>query len=360
MNNAPINMKKLLVILGAATLIAGSIIYMMKKRPDGSMTARESRPITVEVMQAKPSSIARKKTFSGVLKSAHNIPLVSETNGRIDLINCKPGDMVEKGQLLFQLDSEQAIASVNEAKANFAYTKQALLRAEQLGSSIAKSQKEKIATECALAKAKLETALAQEKATKIIAPFAGQLGTFSITRGTHVSPNQTITRLVAIGDLDAEFEVPESDIKHFKVGQTIEVLSESHDDLPVSATITAMDPYSDHATHTVRIQAKLGKESRKLRDGAFAKITVGLGQAEDVIAVPRQAVMTAGDTHFVFLFDNGRARQVAIVRGIEDDSRIQIEDGVPMGATIIIDPVENMYDNASVQIGTDAQKGAQS
>jgi membrane fusion protein (multidrug efflux system) len=357
-NNHPKPMKKLIVIIASASVIACSIVYMMKKNSGTSMSSREMRPIMVEVMQAKASSISRKKSFSGVLKSSNNIVLVSSIPGRIEKINCKPGDLVKKDQLLFQLESDQALATLHEAKATLACAKQALLRAGKLQGSISRAEREKIANNYVLAQSKLESALSGEKATKIIAPFSGQLGVFSITRGTHLSQNEEITRLVALGELEVEFQVPESDIKHFRVGQNVEVLSESHDDLPVSATVIAMDPYSDHVTHTVRIKAKLSQESAKLRDGAYANVTASLGKADDVITVPKQAIITLGNTNFLFVFDNGRARQVAVICGIDDGVRVQIEDGISLGASIIIDPVESIYDNALVQVSKDGQKGA--
>jgi membrane fusion protein (multidrug efflux system) len=345
--------KKLLfaIFLGAA--VAGLFFLNSKMKSDKSSNKIQqlnNPPIPVESIQIEKSSIARKKTFSGILKSSDSISLVSEGHGRIEKINCTQGQFVKKGQLLFQLDSVQAIAAVQEARATLNACKMDFDRHKSLWlkKAVAKSKVEESASKFILAQAKLATAQSQEKATKIIAPFDGQIGLFSLSVGTHVSPNQELARLISFRPLVVEFQVPESEIKYIYPNQKLEVLSELLDILPVSATITAIDPYSDPVTHTVRVKATLSEESRKLRDGAFAHVTIVLGEAHDAIVVPQEAILRESDSDFVYLLIDGHARKTPVSLGFHDGSRFQVEDGITLGQTVIIDPVEYLYDNAPV------------
>lgn len=354
------NRNKIMVAALIATAGAGLFFWKNSHRKV-TVGIQDMAPKMVECIRAEKSSIARKKTFSGILKSSDSISLVSENHGRIEKINCTQGQLVKKGQVLFQLDSVQVVAAVQEAKANLTASKMAFERQKALWQrkAAAKSTVEKLASEYILAQAKLATAQSQEKATKIIAPFDGQVGIFSLSVGTHVSPNQELARLISFRPLVVEFQVPESEIKYIHVNQNLDVLSELLDELPVSATVTAIDPYSDPVTHTVRVKGTLSEESRKLRDGAFAHVTTVLGEAHDTIVVPQEAVVHEGDFDFLYLLIDDRARKVAVTLGFHDGSRVQIEEGVLPGALVIIDPVEDLYDNMPVRTSSENQGGAE-
>ena len=312
---------------------------------------QHAAPKVVECMVAEKSSIARKKTFSGVLKSSDSISLVSEMHGRIEKINCKQGDFVKKDQVLFQLDSMKAIAELQDAKANLKFQKMSYNRHKTLYQKKATSlvNLEKSEGEFLLAYGRVKKAQADYNATQIKAPFDGQIGLFSLSIGAHISPNQELARLISFRPLVVEFQVPESERNYITIGQNIDVLSELLDELPVSATVTAIDPYSDPTTHTVRVKGTLSQESSKLRDGAFAHVTLILGEAHDSIVIPQEAVIHEGDFDYVYELSDGRARKVEVSIGYHDGSRVQIESGIEPGTTLIIDPVEELMDGQPVR-----------
>jgi membrane fusion protein (multidrug efflux system) len=344
------NMKIILICVLSATAIGGAVYYFMRKPPEEAV--EKPRTTAVETTQAIQSSIARKKIVSGTLKAAHSVTLVSEIQGRIDKINCSQGQVVKQGDVLFQLDSNQAEARLQEAKAQFTSSKMALDRQKKLMDTKSTSQAavEKAMSDYLFTLAKVKGADADLKATKIIAPFDGQLGLFNLSVGAHVSPNQELTRLVSFGPLEVEFQMPESEVKHISIGQIVSVLAEGFDLLPVSGTILAVDPYSDSISHTVRVKAILTEESVKLRDGGFAEVTITLGESRDAIIVPKQAIGYSGDTPIVYTIDGNHAREIPVNLGFEDGINVQIEDGVTAGMTIIIDPVDSITDDTLIEV----------
>lgn len=347
------NNNKTMILTGLITLLAiGSVtgVVMLNKNKE-EKGYQQQAPKVVECIVTEKSSISRKKTFSGVLKSSDSISLVSEGHGRIEKINCNQGDFVKKDQLLFQLDSMKAMAELQEAKATLkvakmAYDRQKILHQKKAGTL---AVFEKSQGDFLLACGRLKKAQADYKSTLITAPFDGQIGLFALSLGTHVSPNQELARLISFRPLVVEFQVPESERNYIKVGQSIDVLSELLDELPVSATVTAIDPYSDPITHTVRVKGTLSQESSKLRDGAFAHVTMTLGEAHDSIVIPQEAVIHEGDFDYIYELSDGRARKVEVNVGFHDGSRVQIESGIEAGVTLIIDPVEELVDGLPVK-----------
>jgi membrane fusion protein (multidrug efflux system) len=339
------------VVLSVAT-VGGLYLWktMQGKKPD-TAGYQDMPPKVVECIVVEKSDISRKKTFSGVLKSSDSISLVSENHGRIEKINCKQGDFVKKGQMLFQMDSMRAMAELQEAKANLKVLKIDYDRKKNLHRKKASARSELEKSEGAFlqACARLKKAQADYTSTIITAPFDGQIGLFSLSVGTHVSPNQELARLISFRPLVVEFQVPESERNYIKEGQSIDVLSELLDELPVSATVTAINPYSDPTTHTVQVKGTLSQESSKLRDGAFAHVTMTLGEAHDCIVIPQEALIREGDLDYVYELSDGQARKLEVNVGHHDGSRVQIESGLEAGATLIIDPVEELFDGMPVK-----------
>jgi len=338
--------------------------FMLIKRmwldPKSDMMSSERPAKMVECIRAQKGSISRKKNFSGTLKSSDSVSLVSEAHGRIEKINCSQGAFVKKDQVLFQLDSTRAVAEVQEAKANLNAAKMAFVRQKALfqKNATSKSALEETANKFVGAQARLSSADSALKATRIMAPFDGQIGLFSLSVGTHVSPNEELARLISSGPLVVEFQVPESEKQYITVGQELDVLSEMLDSLPVSAKVTAFDPYSDPITHTARVKGTVSQEeSLKLRDGAFANVGIVLGEAHDAIIVPQEAIAHEGDFDFAYIMLNGRAKKVNVSLGYNDGTHVQIEEGVLEGQYVIVDPVEELYDNMPVRTTT-ASEGA--
>ena len=74
------------------------------------------REINVSVAIMKPETIPANFEFVGFTKSSHPVDIYARVQGYLDEIAYIEGDLVEKGDLLFQLDPRQYIAAVDSAK----------------------------------------------------------------------------------------------------------------------------------------------------------------------------------------------------------------------------------------------------
>ncbi|MFB2823549.1 efflux RND transporter periplasmic adaptor subunit, partial [Marinobacter shengliensis] len=90
-------------------------------------TPPEARPPvpwvkTVELKEAGPTS----QRFSGTLRGRHEVPQAFQIAGRIQQRFIDPGQRVEKGDLLFKLDSRDLIATAEGAAADLRRAEAAL------------------------------------------------------------------------------------------------------------------------------------------------------------------------------------------------------------------------------------------
>jgi len=333
------------------TIVVVSLVglgwWMLSQRAQDKQMVQQATPVTLA--DVKTMDIARSKTYSGTLQATNKVTLVAENHGRISQIHCHAGSEVKRGDVLFELDPSLTDAQVAKAKAMDFAARTEWNRHKNLWKEKATSQSkmEQVFSQWRQAKAELAVALANQKAMKVVAPFDGTVGIFSVTLGTHVSPQQELARLVSSKDLCLIFNVPESDAKYILPDNELSILAESHDPLPVKGRVAVIDPFSDPHTHTVRVKATVGAEKSALQDGAFAQVSVELESAKNALVVPREAVLTEPEGTFVFVAVNHENALYALKRpvilGVQSQSYSQVLSGVTTKDKIVVDPVGSLH-----------------
>lgn len=312
--------------------------------------SRVMKPVLVQVATAKRESIARKKVFLGTIKAMRVVPIMSEIQGKVAKIAFKEGDKVKKGQLLIQLDDMLAKAQLQKAEAQVKVASANHHRQYLLGKYGSQALRDKAVAEKDTALAAREEARVQLQYTRILAPFDGEIGLIDLNVGSQVNHNQEITRLVGAKDFSVEFQVAEAEVKDISMEKEVDVLAEGYDSLPVSALVSAIEPYSDPIAHTIRIRASFQNLDRKFRDGAFANVTVALSSDEDAVVIPKDAVLREGETDHVFVVMDHVVHKRDVIVGMRDGDRVQISYGIAAGDVVAIDPVEMLVDGFPVRI----------
>ena len=94
----------------------------------------------------------------------------------------------------------------------------------------------------------------------------------------------------------------------------------------------------DEKTRTVKVRATIDNSTLELRPGMFCDVAISLsnGKAEEVVAVPRAAVLSDEGLFFVFkhLKDDFFVRQ-AVRKGREFFGKVEILEGLDAGETIV-------------------------
>jgi membrane fusion protein, multidrug efflux system len=311
----------------------------------------EAAPIKVRVATVKMQPITRKITINGTTKASDVVPIVSDFPGTITSINFKQGDLVKKGDVLVQLDDRPARAELQQASAQLKQLQAILTRQKILAEKkySAASVLEKAEADVASAQANVAKASLALQKTQILAPFDGEIGLRNVSVGSHVDPNHEITRLVRSDPLEVDFHVPESEVISLFEGQELEILVEGYDILPMIGKILAVEPYSDPIGHTVRVRAELENPENKIKDGAFARVTIPLTKSENALVIPIEAVHHRG---FVFVLNDDRLVARAVTLSAQENGLVEVTEGLKLGETVIVDPVESLEGHERVVVDT--------
>jgi len=145
---------------------------------------------------------------------------------------------------------------------------------------------------------RIEAVIAQKS---ISAPFGGRVGIRKVEKGQYVSAGMALVSLQALDPIRADFPMPEQHIGKLRVGEAVELTVDAFPGQVFQGEIQSLDARVAQDTRTLLVRAILPNKERKLLPGMFANVTVLVGEAGDVVTVPRTAITYSlyGDSVYV-------------------------------------------------------------
>jgi RND family efflux transporter MFP subunit len=247
--------------------------------------------------------------------------LASKISGRLEEVQVRSGDWVERGTVVAVVDDtdlqrqhEEVQAQVAVSKANrlraaarLSAAQQELARMEQMfteGLISAQAIESERATEATLEaevkaveaqreqyEARLQLLAQQISETKIAAPFTGVVSRRYLNPGTFVQPGTPIIRLVEAGPLRVRFWVPEEELAGIRSGVRFEVATQSTSDAVFVGRVTRISGEVNRQNRTIAVEGVLESSAAVLLPGMYAQVRVNKGVVMGTV-VPGAAVLS--------------------------------------------------------------------
>ncbi|MDG1486311.1 MAG: efflux RND transporter periplasmic adaptor subunit, partial [Porticoccaceae bacterium] len=212
-----------------------------------------------------------------------------EVPGKVKIINVDIGDKVTQGELLAELEDSEALALLNEAKANLSMAENILERSKALDqvNYVSEQRLENEEFGFLIARAKHDRALTKFRQTKILAPYDGIIQSRLLDEGSIVNPSVPIFEILDSKTVEARVSLPKSIIEEVSVGQKYAFIigDESFD-----ATLTRLAPMSSKGSDN-----RLGifGFDAFFNPGETARLVVNVKQAKRGTWVPLNALSQA-------------------------------------------------------------------
>lgn len=302
----------------------------------------------------------------GTLEAKQGVVVSADVPGRVTEILFSAGSEVKKGDALIRQDTSSERAQLRAAEAGVLLAKANL---DRVGSLLKKSVSSQAEYDTASARYKEAVAVADNIRTTIDkktvkAPFDGRLGIRLVNVGSDLASGTPIVSLQAIDPIMVNFSLPQRQISKIAVGLPITLTSDAVNGEIFSGTVSVVNPEVDIVTRSVRVQATLENQNKKLLPGMFAKVEVILPQKKKVLAVPSTAISfaTFGDSVYVIEESSASEEKAAgltlkqkFVRiGEERGDFISIEKGIEANEKIVGNGVFKLHNGMSVVINNEA------
>lgn len=327
---------------------------------------------TVPVMVAdvlKETVNVRYKVI-GTAQAFNTVAIKSQVDGVIVATPFHEGQLVNKGDTLFQLDPAPFKAQVEEASANLARDKAQLTSAQKQMARYAKlskagysseeqyeqvqAQAQAYAASVKADQAALDLASLQLGYATITAPITGRVGQRLADPGNLVKANDT-SPLVVINQLQPiymAFAVPEKylpELKaHFKAGIAVSAAAPGDGASPATGTVSFIDNAANTATGTITLKATFPNTDERFTPGQLVNIAITLKTLPDVLTIPENAVQTGQQGAYVFMAVNGKAVYRPITTGPTSRGRTVVATGLAEGDSVVTEGQLRLNDGTPI------------
>lgn len=333
---------------------------------DEGMTLLPPSP-EVDVAEVIEKPVTLWKRFTGRVVAPETVDLRPRVSGYIDQVSFREGELVQAGDLLFQIDPRPYQAREQAARAELALASSQLelarseaTRAETLLQNRSISREAYDQRNAALMSARAQVAAAQASLqaaeldlqyTRVTAPVSGRAGRALVTQGNLANANQTLlTTVVSVNPVHVYFEADEKSA--FTSQQllarggprAVRIALGNEEGRQFHGEIDFVDNQLNSGTGTLQYRAVLENREGLIKPGQFARVEMPVVELELALLVNRKAVLTDQDRRYVYVVDdNNRVAARQVIIGHQVDELLVIQEGLKSGDRVIINGMQKVF-----------------
>ena len=338
-------MSKLANLAILAILFSGCSLF--EKKDENANATQQMPPLPVGVITAKTGDMEVALSFNGQIVGELDVVVKAKVVGTIEKQNFTPGQAVNEGDILYEIDSAKYEAAYNVAKANFDNANADLKRAKNLRASNAISQREYDAAVAAynITNANLTNAKIDLDYSKVKAPFSGVVGDNLKDVGAYVSSmDADLVRLTKLDPIYVKFGI--SDVEKLKIDTNLangewekknSSVSISVAGKDYNGTLKFIDNVVNSNTATVDAKAEFDNPNLELKPGTYARVKVGGFHQKNGAKLPQIAVLQDLSNPFVYVVENGKIAKKIVKVISQTATEAIISEGINDGDLIVID-----------------------
>lgn len=303
-------------------------------------------------------AVAHKEVFGdrieaiGTLTANESVTLTAKTQGIMRSLDFEDGQTFKKGDQIAAIDAGAEDAALNVELANVEQQKKELERLMALVKEQHVSQSTVDNSIALVKKAEANAAAARVKAAdrRILAPFAGIVGTRRISLGALVTPGTIITTLDDISVVKLDFSIPETFMSALKPGLDIEANASAYRGEVFKGKVVAVDSRVDPVTRSVGVRATIKNEDLRLRPGMLMVVELIKDEHESLM-IPEIALLPENDQQYVFsVGSDSVVKRLKVVLGRRRPGAVEVLAGIPEGAIVVTEGIQDLRDGARIKL----------
>ena len=321
-----------LIILLAITVPLRVKTSVAKKQPQTTEVRKEDLRLSVSA--------------TGTVQSENQVDLKFQTSGLLNWVGVKEGDKVQKWQAIASLDKREleknlikTLKDYSKERADFDEETKVTYKDQIITDTIRRIlEKNQFDLDKAVIDVELKDIVL--KLASLVTPIAGIVTHIDVpVAGVNITPAGAIFTIADPEKMKFTANIDEVDISRIKVGQkvliTLDAYSEEQFEGTISKTSFASTTTKGGGT-AFQIETKM-PENKDLRFkvGMNGDIEIIVEEKKDVLTVPNQALYQKDGRDFVKILENGKAKEVEVKKGLETDTKTEIQEGLNEGQKVI-------------------------
>ena len=320
---------------------AFACVLLLSACQQGESTAEEDEeevpPVPVETATPVRGDVLAVYSGTAPIEAFAEADVIAKVEGEIREVLVEEGDEVEKGQILARLDGDRLRLELNESRARLRKMQRDFERNKDLREKglLSEGDYEKLQYDLESLQASYNLASLELDYTQVRAPISGVISERYIKLGNTIRVNDPLYRVTSFDPLVAYLHVPEREYQQISADQPVAIDIDALADMEILASVTRVSPIVDPETGTFKITIELRDESRRIKPGMFGRMSIVYDRHENVLQVPRSAVMEEMGIESVYVVEDDKAVRRIVQTGYGENGMIEITEGLDDSDNVI-------------------------
>jgi len=346
----------------------------------GKAAAPGDSSLPVEIAEAVQEDTPIYSEWVAILDGNVNAQIQPHVSGYIIRQNYKEGSVVNKGDVLFEIDPRPFKAALDQAQAQLAQARALLGKA-----TLDVERDTPLAKERAIAQGQLDTevqaklgatAVVQaaqanvEQAelniewTKVTSLVRGIAGIAQVQIGNLVGPSSVLASVSQVDPIKAYFTVSEQQFTEFhRRFPTPASVEQQRKHIPLQLTLgdgsvyerTGIISFADReinpATGAIRIAGLFSNPHDLLRPGGYGRVRASIRTVKDAVLVPQRAVIELQGSQQVAVVTSDDKVSIRLVTvGDQVGKQWIVTTGLKAGERVVVEGLQKIRDGSPVKV----------
>lgn len=369
-------MKKVIIItlsIAIVAVLARFLTYQFQGFQAAKRMKMAGAPgVTIQAIEAR--DVTKKFEAPGRIQSVSRIDIVARVSGYLTKSYFKEGDVVKKGQILFEIEPQEYQLAANKAKANLdnaqaqlIYYEKQLTRAKELVKQdyIAKAkydevlaQRDSYKAQVSMYRSAYQDALRNLSYTRVKAPVDGQVGMIKVTVGNYVTAQSgALTTLNSVDPIYVTFPLDAKNYtellridKTSAVNRNVDLYFSTGSKYEFSGIQNFHDNNVDPTTGSILMRATFPNPKGMLINGNYATVYIYSKEKENVPVVPQIAVLENPQYKYVYKIDEKGLPQIQKIETFGQDGKDWVvKSGLKAGDRVIVLGIQGVIPSRPVR-----------
>jgi RND family efflux transporter MFP subunit len=358
------------VVVGVLGFACATLSVGCEKHLEKAAHASAGDPRTpVTVAQVTSASVTEFSEHTGHTESPSTVEIRARASGFLTRADFREGDLVKKGQLLFEVDAKpyqaalaQAKAELESARVDTELARKNAARGEQLFKSNVIAEQEwdtrnaafhQLSARTDVASAAVNSAELDLAYATVRSPIDGRIGRMLVTPGNLVGPTMAspLATVVSVDPLYVYVDVDEQRALRLSrtAGAVARVGFAGEDGYPHEAAIDFLDNRVDPQTGMLKVRAVLKNPDGRWVHGLFARVQLPEETAHDALLIADLAVATDQDRRFVWVVpENGKVEHREVKLGPLNGGLRVVREGLSASDRVIVRGLQRVRPGSAV------------
>ncbi|MBF0423152.1 MAG: MdtA/MuxA family multidrug efflux RND transporter periplasmic adaptor subunit [Magnetococcales bacterium] len=349
-----------------------------KQKNDSRKGGGERRPQPVSVAEVKVTNLPVWLSTIGTVTPVAQVTVRSRVDGELIRLHFKEGGMVQKGQLLAEIDPRPFQAQLRQARGQLTRdlalldnARLDLARYRELWSkdAIAKQQLDSQQSlvrqyqgTVDIDRGQVETYHLQLQFARMTAPISGRIGLKQVDQGNviHASDASGLAVITQLQPMMVLFSLPEKHVSSLLARLngpdpvSMEAWDRDQKRRVATGHLTATDSVVDNTTGSIRLKGEFPNTNNELFPGQFVSIQVLTETLPETLVAPAAAIQQGANGSYVFaVHQDDTVKVVSVSPGPGADGWVALTPtSLKAGDRLVLEGIDKLRDGARVEVMT--------